>query len=130
MGASFFGTPRSSPVIALTPHLDLERAGPEGYLIRSVTDDGHRITVIAANEDIGVLYGAFQFLRLIQTHRSLEHLDIISARRIRHRHSRSLQDNLDRTVEHGYANQSIWDWHKLPDYLDPRYLDYARAAPR
>ena len=36
-------------------------------------------------------------------------------------------DNLDRTVERGYAGQSLWDWHKLPDYIDPRYIDYARA---
>src|SRR5262249_7568786 len=36
-------------------------------------------------------------------------------------------DNLNRTVERGYAGSSLWDWHKLPDYLDPRYTDYARA---
>ena len=36
-------------------------------------------------------------------------------------------DNLDRTVERGYAGFSLWDWHKLPDYIDPRYYDYARA---
>src|SRR4030095_1186404 len=36
-------------------------------------------------------------------------------------------DNLDRTVERGYAGFSLWDWHKLPGYLDPRYTDYARA---
>jgi alpha-glucuronidase len=34
---------------------------------------------------------------------------------------------LDRTVERGYAGFSLWDWHKLPDYLAPRYTDYARA---
>ena len=22
----------------------------------------------------------------------------------------------------------MWDWQKLPDYLDPRYTDYARAC--
>ena len=36
-------------------------------------------------------------------------------------------DNLDGHVERGYAGASIWDWHKLPDHLDPRYTDYARA---
>ncbi|MDH7605858.1 MAG: alpha-glucuronidase, partial [Melioribacter sp.] len=36
-------------------------------------------------------------------------------------------DNLNRTVERGYAGFSIWDWHKLPDYIDTRYKDYARA---
>ena len=37
-------------------------------------------------------------------------------------------DNLDGTVERGYAGASVWDWHKLPDYLAPRYVDYARAC--
>jgi alpha-glucuronidase len=36
-------------------------------------------------------------------------------------------DNLDRTVERGYAGQSLWEWERLPDSLSPRYLDYARA---
>jgi alpha-glucuronidase len=36
-------------------------------------------------------------------------------------------DNLDRTVERGYAGFSIWNWQTLPDYIDPRYIDYARA---
>jgi alpha-glucuronidase len=30
-------------------------------------------------------------------------------------------------VERGYAGMSIWDWHKLPGYIDQRYTDYARA---
>jgi alpha-glucuronidase len=35
-------------------------------------------------------------------------------------------DNLDGTVERGYAGASIWDWWHLPDWKDPRYTDYAR----
>ncbi|MBW8880484.1 MAG: alpha-glucuronidase, partial [Asticcacaulis sp.] len=30
-------------------------------------------------------------------------------------------------VERGFAGQSIWDWWRLPDLVDPRYTDYARA---
>ena len=37
-------------------------------------------------------------------------------------------DNLDGTVERGYAGASIWDWQTLPGYLGPRYADYARAC--
>src|SRR5256886_16949418 len=36
-------------------------------------------------------------------------------------------DNLDGTVERGYAGRSLWDWPHLPDSIDPRYRDYARA---
>lgn len=125
-GSVVFGTSRTSSLIARL-RLDLDRVGPEGYVIRSVRHDGHRIVVIAAPEDVGVLYGAFHFLRLLQTHQSLEHLEVSSAPRIRHR-ILDHWDNLDRTVERGYAGESLWDWHELPDYLDPRYTDYARAC--
>jgi alpha-glucuronidase len=27
-------------------------------------------------------------------------------------------DNLDGTVERGYAGSSIWNWQKLPDFID------------
>ena len=106
--------------------LDLTELGAEGYVIRSVDVDGRAATVIAGGGDAGALYGAFHFLRLIQTRQALTALDIreapaVDLRLLNH------WDNLDRTVERGYAGQSLWDWHKLPDHLDPRYVDYARA---
>ena len=124
-GAILFGTAADSPTIAGL-HLPLAALGSEGYLIKSVTARGRRITVIAANSDVGVLYGAFDFLRLIQTRQPIERLDVASAPRIQNR-ILDHWDNLDRTIERGYAGFSIWDWQKLPDYLDPRYTDYARA---
>ena len=126
-GAIVFGTP-AILAIDRALHLDLRSLGREGYLIRSASIDGHRATVIAANEDIGVLYGVFHFLRLLQTRQPLEHsrssvrAAACSCRVLDH------WDNLDGTVERGYAGASIWDWQKLPDYLDPRYTDYARAC--
>jgi alpha-glucuronidase len=124
-GAILFG-PIASPLIAkLIPAL--QHVGPEGYVIRSVSLDGQRMIVIGANRDIGVLYGVFHFLRLLQTRQSLANLDLSSSPHIQHR-VLNHWDNLDRTVERGYAGASIWDWHKLPEYLDPRYTDYARAC--
>jgi alpha-glucuronidase len=125
-GAIVFGTPRSSSTVAGLK-LDLTSLGREGFLVRSVTVDGHRATVIAGNEDVGVLYGAYAFLRLMQTRQPLEHLSILSAPRLTHR-ILDHWDNLDGTVERGYAGASLWDWQKLPDYLPPRYTDYARGC--
>jgi alpha-glucuronidase len=125
-GSIILGTARATPLIAGL-QLGLDRLGSEGYVIRSLTYEGHHVIAVAANEDIGVLYGTFHFLRLLQTHQPLEHLDIVSVPGIQRR-ILDHWDNLDRTVERGYAGESIWDWHKLPDYLDPRYTDYARAC--
>ncbi len=127
-GALIAGTPASSPLIAaLDLGADLAAAGDEGYVLARTRSARQDCIVIAANTDTGVLYGVFAFLRLLQTHRPLSDLHVVSAPRIRLR-MLNHWDNLDRTVERGYAGFSLWDWHKLPDYLDPRYTDYARAC--
>ncbi|ATD68870.1 alpha-glucuronidase [Luteimonas chenhongjianii] len=123
--ALLVGTPASSSQIARLG-LDLEGLGREGYRIRSAIVDGHATTVVAANDDIGVLYGAFHLLRLLQTGQPLADLDIREAPRLQVR-VLNHWDDLDRYVERGYSGQSIWDWHRLPGWLDPRYTDYARA---
>src|SRR6185503_13354200 len=56
----------------------------------------------------------------------LRDLHILSAPKIKYR-MLNHWDNLDGSIERGYAGFSLWDWHKLPDYLAPRYKDYARA---
>lgn len=96
--------------------------GDEGFAI--YTEAGS--TIITANTDKGCLYGVFHFLRLLQTEQPLKNLQIISVPKIQ---SRILNhwDNLNRTVERGYAGMSIWNWHTLPAYIDQRYIDYARA---
>ncbi|TGX54153.1 alpha-glucuronidase [Sphingomonas gei] len=123
-GAVVLGT-ATSPLIAPLG-LPLTRLGAEGYLIRSAVIQGKRVTVIAGNEEVGVLYGVFRFLKLIQTRQPLDGLDISDAPKLRVR-VLNHWDNLDRYVERGYAGQSIWDWQKLPGHKDPRYTDYARA---
>ena len=124
-GAVVAGTAASSPVVAGL-RLDTRPLGNEGYLIRSVRVDGQAATVITANTDVGVLYGSFHFLRLLQTGQAIDALDVRESPRVKLR-VLNHWDNLDGYVERGYAGASIWDWHTLPDYLDPRYTDYARA---
>lgn len=82
--------------------------------------------MIAANSDVGVLYGVFAYLRLVQTGQGVDKLDVLSTPKVNHR-LLNHWDNLDGHVERGYAGASLWDWWKLPDYKDPRYVDYARA---
>jgi alpha-glucuronidase len=126
-GAVLAGTPASSPLVASLQLAEaLRRAGNEGFVLRAMHAGGRRVLVIAANRDIGVLYGAFHLLRLLETHASLRGLDVVSAPRIQLR-MLDHWDNLNRTVERGYAGASLWAWDSLPDHLIPRYTDYARA---
>jgi alpha-glucuronidase len=126
-GAIVAGTPGTSAFIArLDLGADLGAIGRDGFVIRTARIEGRRATVIAANTDIGVLYGAFHFLQLLQTHQRIDALSVVQAPRLQHR-VLDHWDNLDGSVERGYAGASLWDWHKLPGYLSPRYVDYARA---
>ena len=126
-GSIIAGTPASSPAIAsLGLKKELAAAGEEGFVIVTAIVQSKKIIAIAANTDAGVLYGSFHFLRLLQTHQPIKSISITSTPRIQLR-MLNHWDNLDRHVERGYAGISIWDWHKLPDYIDKRYTDYARA---
>jgi len=107
------------------PPLDLTGLGPEGYLVRSLALPSGRTIVVTGNSGAGVLYGTFALIREMQLGGSLDDVNLRSApayalRMLDH------WDNLDRSVERGYAGKSIWDWASLPK-IDQRYIDYARA---
>ncbi|MDT0690387.1 alpha-glucuronidase family glycosyl hydrolase [Salegentibacter sp. F188] len=105
---------------------DLENINSEGYIIKSATQDGNKTILITAKTDIGVLYGTFRLIKEMQLHNDISNLAIIDSPKIQKR-VLNHWDNLDRTVERGYAGFSIWDWHLLPDLIKPEYTDYARA---
>src|SRR5688572_10991081 len=88
---------------------DLNKIGKEGFIIRSLKAPQNNRFIITANTDVGVLYGVFHFLRLLQTNQNIQQLSVTSNPKIRHR-ILNHWDNLNRTVERGYAGISIWDW--------------------
>jgi len=96
----------------------------EGFRIDADTIDGHAVTVIRAKTDQGALYGVFRYLRQVQTRQPITAITDapkIKLRVIDH------WDNLNGSVERGYSGTSIFDWWRLPDLVDPRLTDYARA---
>ncbi|SNR29992.1 alpha-glucuronidase family glycosyl hydrolase [Flavobacterium sp. ov086] len=98
----------------------------EGFIIKSVSLKNKKQIIITGKSDVGVLYGVYSFLRLMQTNKSITNLNIIDSPKTNIR-ILNHWDNLDRTVERGYAGFSLWNWQKLPDFIDQRYIDYARA---
>jgi alpha-glucuronidase len=127
-GTILLVTPRSSAALgAIDLKSELSAAGAEGFCIARRKIAEREVTLIAANTDVGVLYGAFELLRHLQTERPLAELWRQSAPRIQHR-MLDHWDNLDRSVERGYAGFSLWDWHRLPGWVSPQYRDYARLA--
>jgi alpha-glucuronidase len=126
-GAVVVGTPASSPLIAgLHWDRQLEKLGPEGFRVVSVKLSHHSVIVVASIGEIGALYGAFHLLRLIQTLKPISDLDTREKPRLQLR-VLDHWDNLDGSIERGYAGRSLWDWQSLPGKVDPRLRDYARA---
>lgn len=127
-GTVVVGTPENSPPVRdLNWTAELGALGSEGFLIRSTRIAGQPVIVIAANTETGALYGTFCFLRLMQTGRPLVRLNIAERPALQLR-LMNHWDNLNGTVERGYAGRSLWQWNELPEKLSPRYADYARAC--
>ena len=120
------GVPQTSTLIRkLQWQIELKNLGPEGYRIRTIRDANREVIVIASSTDIGTLYGAFHFLRLLQTEQPINRLQIdqtpaLKLRLLNH------WDNLDGSIERGYAGKSLWVWGDL-SRVSRRLLDYARA---
>lgn len=127
-GTLLVGTLASSKVLsgihAITN--EISGLGDEGFLIKTLKVNGTPCTVIAARKDMGVMYGVFHFLRLLQTQSDIKELNITQVPKLQRR-MLNHWDNLNGTIERGYAGYTLWDWQRLPGYIDPRYRDYARA---
>ena len=117
------GLPQTSTLIRkLQWQPELQRLGPEGFRIRTIRNGNRQVIVIASTSDIGTLYGTFHFLRLLQTEQPIDRLQIdqrpaLKLRLLNH------WDNIDGSIERGYAGKSLW----MGMDINRRLLDYARA---
>jgi alpha-glucuronidase len=126
-GSIVVGTSESSALVRRLGWTDeLARLGPEGFILRKITIENHPVIVIASMSEAGALYGAFHLLRLMQTGEPIERINISERPRVKLR-LLNHWDNLNGTIERGYAGRSLWQWNELPDKLNPRYAEYARA---
>ena len=94
--------------------------------------DGYQISqrenrvYVVAGRSAGILYAVYHLLRLQKTGAGIPPTGFIEIpsydiRVLNH------WDNLDGTIERGYAGHSLWNWEELPNKLSPRYEQYARA---
>ena len=107
---------------------ELRALGNDGYIIRA-SKDGNHLTITSSGEQ-GILYGTYHLLRLQATGQlsesTLKSLNVSEKPDYRIR-VLNHWDNLDGTIERGYAGHSLWKWDELPSVVSPRYEAYARA---
>jgi alpha-glucuronidase len=105
--------------------VDFNQLNDDGYVIKSVTAGRRNTIFIVGKKDKGVLYGTFQFLRLMQTRENLQQLDIVENPKNQLR-MLNQWDNMDGSIERGYAGNSIfYKDYQFSDELN-RIEDYAR----
>ncbi|QKZ14148.1 alpha-glucuronidase family glycosyl hydrolase [Spirosoma sp. KUDC1026] len=106
--------------------------GVSGADANGLNEEGYRIVkrqgniLVMGKTDVGVLYGTFALLRQLQTSQSLDNINLVSSPKVKLR-MLNHWDNPNGTIERGYAGGSLWKWSELPETIDPRYKDYARA---
>ena len=98
------------------------KLGKEGYTIRTSDEK----IVLGSTTEQGLLYAVYHLLRLQAEGEDCIRLDIaeepaFDVRVLNH------WDNLDGTIERGYAGKSLWQWDELSDTVSARYQEYARA---
>jgi alpha-glucuronidase len=100
-----------------------EKLAPEGFFIRIEKD----LVLIAGADDRGLLYGVYRFLALLALGRLKEGDEIREEpaallRMINH------WDNIDGSIERGYAGSSIFFKDNRIEYEKERIIDYARLS--
>ncbi len=110
----------SGEAIVLKKQKD-KRLNKEGFLIRK---NGEQL-LVSSPSDVGLLYGAYYLLRQQAMGQPL--LDEVIENPFYDTRILNHWDNLDGSVERGYAGRSLWQWEELPDTVSTRYEAYARA---
>jgi alpha-glucuronidase len=123
-GAVVLGTLEEFRARAPEFHLSAQLA-PDAYWLKTLRAGGTTYTLVAAENDRGVLYGVFGLLRKIALGQPVANLD--------EKHTPyapvrwvNQWDNLDGSIERGYGGRSIfWDQGRARDDLT-RVGDYGR----
>lgn len=127
LGRVVLGVAGSSPLIdhALLMLSNQGATDGDGYTILSGSDEHGRYLALAGFTERGALYAAFHFLKLLQTRKELEGLSIQEIPRNGLRMINQW-DNMDGSIERGYAGKSIFyeNNHIVEDVT--RIRDYAR----
>jgi alpha-glucuronidase len=108
------------------PQIDLHGSiGPDGFRLKTATQDGAKIVVIAGESERGALYGAFAWLRRIATNQPIATLDDTEAPCAPIRWVNEW-NNIDGSIERGYGGRSIfWDGGHIRQDLS-RASEYGR----
>ena len=91
--------------------------------MQATQSGGKQIIVVSGNTDVGVLCGAFALLPHLSCNRTIQGLFLTDSPKVKYRILKHW-DNLDGTVERGYAGESLWQWSSLPGPMANAFRPY------
>ena len=102
-----------------------DRLGEDGFVIRFIQEGGAERIVVGGNTDRGALYGTFRLLMLLAEGKEPHEVDTLECpangiRMLNH------WDNMDGSIERGYAGDSIFYRDHHFEWDENRVRDYAR----
>lgn len=101
---------------------DLKR---EGFCVKNVTENNDDFILIAGNDNSGVLYGIFYFIRSISIGKAIQEISAVDYPRNQLRIINHW-DNISGKIERGYAGDSIFYKNNRIVEDTTRVKDYAR----
>ncbi len=96
----------------------------EGYIIKHVKNEQTEYLILTANSISGLVYGTFDLINRIRLGQIPQRLDIVASPKVKLRFLNHW-DNLDGSIERGYAGRSIF-FSNNKILLNERTRDYAR----
>lgn len=105
--------------------VDGKQLNDDGYVIKTVASGQRKTIFLVGKKDKGVLFAVFHLLRLMQKRENLQQLDIVENPKNQLR-MLNQWDNMDGSIERGYAGNSIF--YKDNEFSQElnRIEDYAR----
>jgi alpha-glucuronidase len=110
---------------ALIADADMEGIRDDGFLVKTAGRDGPASVILSGKTESGALYAAFRFMSILSRGGDVSNLSIadIPKNRIR---MLDHWDNMDGSVERGYAGRSIFFRDNAVVRATERIRDYAR----
>jgi alpha-glucuronidase len=118
-------TKKESNMLDANIDVDFDQVNEDGYIIKSVVTNTSSTIFLLGKRDVGVLYAAYHLLRLMQNRESINNLNIVESPKNQLRMINQW-DNMDGSIERGYAGQSIFYKDNLFSEELNRIQDYAR----
>ncbi|ADQ41337.1 Alpha-glucuronidase [Caldicellulosiruptor acetigenus I77R1B] len=110
---------------AFITDVEKEAVGEEGFIIKVIDENKKKYIIVASKSEKGIIYGIFHLINKFRLKTKLNELNCIEnpkapLRIINH------WDNMDGSVERGYAGKSIFFSHGRIKRIYKRIGDYAR----